>query len=84
MPSNCLFQDFFIINHSRLLETYAPRSDQPKLNRDSTELNDGERVVYGAFSNPEFVEKLVGFLSLEENKGQDKYSSKIMTIFKVG
>ena len=65
------------------MESYAPHSEQPKLNRAKAELNEGEQVVYDLFTNTEYVEKLVSFLSLEENKAKDKYSSKRMTLFKV-
>ena len=67
----------------RFVESYAPHSEQPKLNRAKAELNEGEQVVYDLFTNTEYVEKLVSFLSLEENKAKDKYSSKRMTLFKV-
>lgn len=66
----------------KFIESYAPHAEQPKLNRDSSELSEGELVVHSCYSNPEYVEKLVGFLSMEENKGKDKYSSKRMTLFK--
>ena len=42
-----------------------------------------ERVVYDAFVSPEFVDRLVSFLSLEENKGRDKYSTNRFSMFKV-
>ena len=31
----------------------------------------------------EFVKKLIGYLSLEENKGKDKFHSKYFVFFKV-
>ena len=65
------------------MELYAPHAEQPKVKREKTELNEGEQVVYSTYTNPEYIEKLVSFLSLEENKGKDKYSSKRMTLFKV-
>lgn len=43
----------------------------------------GEAVVYDAFSSEEFVDKLVGFLSLEERKGKDKYDWTRSIMFKV-
>ena len=42
-----------------------------------------ERVVYDAFMSPEFVDRLVSFLSLEENKGKDKYDTRRFSMFKV-
>ena len=43
-----------------------------------------ERVVYDAFTSPEFVDRLVSFLSLEENKGRDHYDTNRFSMFKVG
>ena len=43
----------------------------------------GELEIHKAFTSAEFVEKLVGFLSLEENKGSDRYNSKRVNMFKV-
>ena len=42
-----------------------------------------ERVVYDAFSSADFVEKLVSFLSLEENNGKDRFDRQKFTLFKV-
>ena len=42
-----------------------------------------ERVVYDAFMSPEFVDRLILFLSLEENKGKDRYSTHRFSMFKV-
>jgi len=67
----------------RELKTYGPKSAQPKINREPSELTEGEKIVYDAFNNPEFVAKLIDFLTLEENKGKDKFSHKKMVLFKV-
>lgn len=40
-------------------------------------------MVYDAFMSPEFVDQLVSFLSLEENKDRDKYSTSRFSMFKV-
>ena len=40
-------------------------------------------MVYDAFMSPEFVDQLVSFLSLEENKGRDKYNTSRFSMFKV-
>ena len=50
---------------------------------DSHTFSQAERVVYDAFMSPEFVDQLVSFLSLEENKGRDKYSTSRFSMFKV-
>ena len=36
-----------------------------------------------AFSSQDFIEKMVGYLCFEENKGKDKYSSDKAALFKV-
>ena len=40
-------------------------------------------MIYDSFSSPEFVEKLVSFFSLEENKGKDRYNVRKFILFKV-
>ncbi|XP_078000645.1 proteasome activator complex subunit 4-like [Glandiceps talaboti] len=61
---------------------YAALSEQPKLGRSREELSEVERVVYDYFSSQDFVDKLIGFLSLEERKGKDKFNSKRFVLFK--
>ncbi|XP_072167902.1 proteasome activator complex subunit 4-like [Diadema setosum] len=61
---------------------YAPMSEQPKLDRSREELSEVEQVFYDHFSSHEFVEKLVGFLSLEDKKGKDKFDAKKFMVFK--
>ncbi|XP_071961962.1 proteasome activator complex subunit 4-like [Antedon mediterranea] len=63
-------------------EVYAPMSEQPKLGRSIEELSPGELAIYTAFSDADFVERLIRFLSLEERKGKDKFQSKRFTLFK--
>ena len=67
----------------RSMKTYAPKDEQPKLNRSKEELSENEKLIYDAFMSQDFVNKLVEFLSIEENKGKDKYEPKKMTLFKV-
>lgn len=62
---------------------YAPSKDQPKLDRSLEELPDNEVPIYKFFTTQESVDKLIKFLSLEENKGKDKFRSKNFTLFKV-
>ena len=40
-------------------------------------------MVYDFFCNEAQVGKLIGFLSLEERKGKDKFDSKRFVLFKV-
>ena len=65
------------------MEVYAPYSDQPKLDRSREELPEAEQIIYDHFNKPEFVEKLVNFLSLEDKKGRDKFNTKRFMVFKV-
>lgn len=67
----------------RTIKVYAPHSEQPKLNRSPDELSENERIVYTAFTNEEYVNKLVDFLALEEVKGKDNFNHKKMILFKV-
>ena len=43
----------------------------------------GERIVFDSFSSEEFVSKLIGYLSLEEKKGVDRFSKSRMEVFLV-
>ncbi|XP_070577632.1 proteasome activator complex subunit 4-like isoform X2 [Ptychodera flava] len=62
--------------------TYAPLNEQPNLDRTREEMSEGEAIVYDHFSNPDFVDKLINFLSLEERKGKDKFNTKRFVLFK--
>ena len=62
---------------------YAPPDEQPKLSRTPDELSNKEKPIYELFSQQEFVDKLIKFLTLEENKGRDKFHHKHFTLFKV-
>ncbi|GAB0097686.1 proteasome activator complex subunit 4A-like [Sergentomyia squamirostris] len=53
---------------------YAPSADQPCLDRTEDEMNDTEKVIFQFFMDPDNVEKLVTFWSLEEKKGKDKFN----------
>nr|CAB3265251.1 proteasome activator complex subunit 4B [Phallusia mammillata] len=64
------------------LKTYAPFDKQPKLNRSLAELDDDEVEVQNYFMDPEFVEKLIEYFCLENEKGKDKFDSKRMDLFR--
>ena len=68
----------------RPMLTYAPTSEQPPLDRALDDLPDYEAALMRSFSDASFVDKLMGFLTLEENKGKDKFHSKYFALFKVG
>ena len=42
-----------------------------------------EQIFYDSFSSEEFVNKFVGFLSLEDRKGKDKFDGHRSSLFKV-
>ena len=68
----------------RKLLKYADESQQPKFLRTLEELEENERPVFESFSSAQYVEKLLNFLALEEQKGRDKFQLKHLTLFKVG
>lgn len=43
----------------------------------------GEKIVFEYFSDAEFVEQLLDFLSLEERKGKDSFNPRRFCLFKV-
>ncbi len=61
---------------------YAPQAEQPSLDRKPEDMNEVERSILDFFSSPANVEKLMGFLSLEEHKGRDRFDSRRFTMFK--
>ncbi|CAH0386282.1 unnamed protein product [Bemisia tabaci] len=60
----------------------APYKDQPPLDRKPEDLNPCERKIFEFFNDPNFVAKLVEFLSLEERKGKDKFDALKFSLFK--
>uniref|UniRef100_A0A1B0D4X7 Uncharacterized protein n=1 Tax=Phlebotomus papatasi TaxID=29031 RepID=A0A1B0D4X7_PHLPP len=57
-----------------VFQLYAPSAEQPNLDRSESDMNDTEVVIYKFFMDPDNVEKLVTFWSLEEKKGKDKFN----------
>ncbi|XP_054158581.1 proteasome activator complex subunit 4B-like [Oppia nitens] len=45
-------------------------------------MNKSEKIVFNYFSDQSFLDRLLTFLSLEENKGKDKFSSKRFQLWK--
>ncbi|KYM97994.1 Proteasome activator complex subunit 4 [Cyphomyrmex costatus] len=66
----------------KVLEVYAPSSQQPCLDPDTRELTDCEREIYSFFNDPQNIEKLINYFSLEEKKGKDKFSALRCFLFK--
>ncbi|KAM6951408.1 proteasome activator complex subunit 4B [Aplochiton taeniatus] len=64
------------------LMVYAPLEDQPKEDLSYDEMNEGEKIIFENFSDPEFVEQLMEFLSLEDRKGHDSFSPRRFCLFK--
>ena len=64
------------------MEVYAPEEEQPSLDRSCASLSAEEKVLYNFFSNQSNVDKLIGFLSLEERKGKDKFDARRFSMFK--
>jgi len=62
---------------------YAAVEDQPVQGRTRDQLCDDEQPIFDKFTSNEFVETLVKFLTLEENKGKDRFHSKHFMLFKV-
>ncbi|KAK8403278.1 hypothetical protein O3P69_000420 [Scylla paramamosain] len=60
----------------KTMMVYAPPSQQPPLDRKREELTEEERAVYDFFICQENVDKLVSFLSLEENKERDSFNTR--------
>ena len=57
-----------------IVETYAPSAQQPKLDRSVNEFTDHEKYLYAFFTQKANVDKLIGFWSLEEKKGKEKFN----------
>lgn len=64
------------------MKVYAPEDQQPPLDRPRESLTPGELEVCKFFDDPSNVEKLIGFLSLEERKGKDKFDATRFSLFK--
>lgn len=64
------------------LEVYAPSSQQPCLDPAVRKLTDCEREIDLFFNDPQNIEKLISYLSLEEKKGKDKFNAFRCFLFK--
>ena len=62
---------------------YAAVEDQPVQGRTRDQLSDDERPIFDKFTDAQFIETLVKLLTLEENKGKDRFHAKHFTLFKV-
>lgn len=66
----------------KVLQVYAPSSQQPCLDPEIRELTDCEREIYSFFDDPQNIEKLINYFSLEEKKGKDKFNALRCFLFK--
>ena len=46
-------------------------------------MTDAERAIYDAFTNEDYVSRLLDYMSLEEQKGKDKFHPDHFQLFKV-
>jgi len=67
----------------RRMLKYAAVAEQPAQGRTRDQLMEDERPIYDRFTDPQFIETLIKLLSLEENKGKDRFHAKYFTLFKV-
>ena len=65
------------------MKRYAPLSQQPVLGRSLDQMSAGERVVCEAFSDEQYLARLLDYMALEEQKGKDKFHSDHFQLFKV-
>lgn len=61
---------------------YAPSQEQPLLRRQMQDMNPQEQEIFKFFSDEDSVTKLIGFLSLEEQKGLDHFDARRFFMFK--
>ena len=71
------------VSGCRPMLKYAAVEYQPVQGRARDELSENERPIFDKFTSAQFIESLVKYLTLEENKGKDKFHAKYFTLFKV-
>ncbi|XP_043684421.1 proteasome activator complex subunit 4B-like isoform X1 [Vespula pensylvanica] len=64
------------------LEVYAPSSEQPSFDPKIRKLTDHEMEIERFFNDPQNVEKLIKFYSIEEKKDKDKFNVYKCLLFK--
>lgn len=67
----------------RELKACASSDQQPNLFRKRHELPEGETPIYDCFTSDEFVEKLLGYFALEEEKNTDQIRQSVLKFFKM-
>uniref|UniRef100_A0A671S8A7 Proteasome activator complex subunit 4A-like n=1 Tax=Sinocyclocheilus anshuiensis TaxID=1608454 RepID=A0A671S8A7_9TELE len=66
----------------RTLMLYAPPEEQPKQGKTRQEMNESEQIIYDHFSDQQFIDQFIHYLSLEDRKGKDKFSPRRFCLFK--
>ncbi|XP_043485466.1 proteasome activator complex subunit 4A-like [Polistes fuscatus] len=66
----------------KMIEFYAPSSEQPTLDPKIRKFTDQEMEVERFFDNPQNIEKLIEFYSIEEKKDKDRYNCYKYLLFK--
>ena len=64
------------------MTVYAPEDQQPKLDRSLGEMSNQEQEIFKFLQDENHLQKLIEFLSLEENKGRDKFDSRKFLMWK--
>uniref|UniRef100_A0A665UKH4 Proteasome activator subunit 4b n=1 Tax=Echeneis naucrates TaxID=173247 RepID=A0A665UKH4_ECHNA len=57
-------------------------SEKPKDDLPYEKMSEGEKVIFEYFSDPEFIDQLIEFLSLEDRKGKDSFNPRRFCLFK--
>uniref|UniRef100_A0A8D0D6T8 Uncharacterized protein n=1 Tax=Sander lucioperca TaxID=283035 RepID=A0A8D0D6T8_SANLU len=57
-------------------------SEKPKDDLTYEEMSEGEKIIFEYFSDPEFIDQLIEFLSLEDRKGKDSFNPRRFCLFK--
>ncbi|XP_058477820.1 proteasome activator complex subunit 4B isoform X2 [Solea solea] len=57
-------------------------SEEPNDDLPYEKMSEGEKIVFEYFSDPEFIDQLIGFLSLEDRKGKDSFNPRRFCLFK--
>uniref|UniRef100_A0A8C1X656 Proteasome activator subunit 4a n=1 Tax=Cyprinus carpio TaxID=7962 RepID=A0A8C1X656_CYPCA len=66
----------------RTLMLYAPPDEQPKQGKTRQEMNESEQIIYDHFSDQQFIDQFIHYLSLEDRKGRDLFSPRRFCLFK--
>ncbi|KAM4716279.1 proteasome activator complex subunit 4B-like [Anableps anableps] len=57
-------------------------SEKPQDDLPYEEMSEGEKIIFEYFSDPDFIDQLIEFMSLEERKGKDSFNPRRFCLFK--